>query len=361
MLLSFYQTQYIANIRQDVGLHREYPESLLENSHVVDLRRRVFWSAYCMDRSICSALQRPVSIPDAAINTKFPYVNVTVSFPSTPFMDLIYYHQLVSEMLQVHFQGQSLAQDMSWEDWLSEMERKLRKWYESNRHETGSDDMGDFALARGLTILHRPSPRMPLPSERSLLIAFEAASSSARSHRHHIRTGFFRRPWLAAHHTLEAAVVVLFCLRHGRAYISERFNPARIFEMTKLFTSNFLAIAAQGWPEVSKMAGVYERLLGPLLESIFSTNTSSLGNFGPAQEAELTSLLYPGPAQLDKLRFGRRQEDIFEPFDFTSFDFANDILDFDAESSNLGSSTDFLGTFDLLGHASGLEDTAIGF
>lgn len=181
------------DILQDVGLHREYPYSVLENENDVDLRRRVFWSAYCMDRSICSALQRPVSIPDAAINTKFPYV--IISAPSSPFMGVVYYHQLVSEMLQVHFQGQSLPNDISWEDWLSEMEQKLRKWYESTRHEAGNDEMGDFALARGLTILHRPSPRMPLPSDRSLLVAFEAASSSARSHRDHIRAGFFRRPW----------------------------------------------------------------------------------------------------------------------------------------------------------------------
>lgn len=314
-----------------------------------------------MDRSICSALQRPVSIPDAAINTKFPYLNLNPSSPSSPFMSLVYYHQLVSEMLQVHFQGQSLPNGISWEDWLSEMEQKLRKWYESTRHEAGNDEIGDFALARGLTILHRPSPRMPVPSDRSLLIAFEAAASSARSHRDHIRSGFFRRPWLSAQHTLEAAVVVLFCLRHGRAHISDQFNSAQIFEMTKLFTSNFLAIAAQGWPEVSRYAGVYERLLGPLLESIFSANTSSLLNFGPAQEAELTALLYPGPAQLDKLRFGRRQDEVFEPFDFATFNFENDLLDFDAGPSNLGSSTDFLGAFDLLEHVMGMEDIALGF
>lgn len=130
--------------------------------------------------------------------------------------------------------------------------------------------------------------------------------------------------------------------------------------MAKLFTANFLSIAAEGWPEVSKMAGVYERLLGPLLESIFSTDNSSLGNFGPAQEAELTALLYPGPAQLDKLRFGRRQEDIFEPFDFTSFDFENELLDFDTGPRSFGSTADFLSPFDSLGHMSGIETIALG-
>lgn len=268
------------------------------------------------------------------------------------------HHQLVFEILQVHFRGQSLPNGMLWEDRLSEMERKLCKWYESTCHEAGNDEIGEFALARGLTILHRPSPRVPLPSDRSLLIAFEAALFSVRSYRHHIRTEFFRRPWLSARHTLGAPLVALFCLPHGRAHISELFSSAQIFEMTKLFTSNLFAIAAQGWPEVSIYAGVYERLLGPLLESIFSVNTSSLGNL--AQEAELTFLPYPGPAQLDKLRFGRSREKILETFDFTPFDYENDMLDFDTGLSSFSSTTDFLGAFDLLEHVMGMNDIALG-
>jgi hypothetical protein len=137
-----------------------------------------------------------------------------------------------------------------------------------------------------------------------MMVAFEAACSSAKSLREHILTGFYRRSWLIAHHVLENSMVVLFCLRHGFDAISARFNAQQIFEMTKVFTANFLALAAQGWNEVSNYAGVYERLLGPLLESVFSNRPPSLSSFGPAQDAELTRMLYPGPAQLDKLRFG---------------------------------------------------------
>jgi hypothetical protein len=138
------------------------------------------------------------------------------------------------------------------------------------------------------------------------MVAFEAACSSAKFLREHISSGFYRRSWLIAHHVLENSMVVLFCLRHGFDTISARFNAQQIFEMTKVFTINFLALAAQGWNEVSNYAGVYERLLGPLLESVFSNRPPSLSSFGPAQDAELTRLLYPGPAQLDKLRFGSR-------------------------------------------------------
>ncbi|KAI1080821.1 fungal-specific transcription factor domain-containing protein [Whalleya microplaca] len=296
----------------ELGLHREPPELISLGQKDLELRRRVFWSAYTMDRGICSALQRPLSTPDAAINTRLPHGPDNGSF-----LSYIHYHQLLSEMIHVHFQGEDLPEGSEWEQWLISMEQRLRTWYTTYPRDSSHHDLIEFSLARGLMILHRPSPRTPMPSSRSLLRAFEAASSSAKTYREHIQSGFFRRPWLSAHHTLEAAMIVLFCLRHGCSEISEKFTASQIFEMTKLFTSNLLSISSQGWPEVSNYAGVYERLLGPLLEAVFSSSRNISERFGPLQDAELMRMLYPGPAHLEKLRFGLRQQEQFSPFDFS--------------------------------------------
>lgn len=298
----------------ELGLHREPPEALSFDQLTLDLRRRLFWCAYNFDRAICSALQRPLSIPDQSIDAHFPSVlddrhihptgiDATGAETKTHNLRWIHFRRLQSAMTEVHFQGKPLEHGQSWEDWLVSMERRLQTWYEDYND---GHELTEFTLAHGLTNLHRPSPRVPLPGPRSLMVAFEAACSSAKSLRDHILTGFYRRSWLIAHHVLENSMVVLFCLRHGFDSISGRFNAQQIFEMTKVFTANFLALAAQGWNEVSNYAGVYERLLGPLLESVFSNRPPSLSSFGPAQDAELTRMLYPGPAQLDKLRFGSR-------------------------------------------------------
>lgn len=312
----------------ELGLHRELPEDSLAgmDSETLDLRRRVFWAAYCMDRSICSALQRPLSTPDAAIDTKFP----ALLGDDDTFLGSIEYHRLLSEMLHVHFQREPLPEDCSWDDWVSRMESRLRAWHRlyggnydsasSYRALSHHHEMIEFNMARGLMILHRPSPRAPSPSARSLLIAFESASAAARMHSDHIRAGFFRRPWLSAHHALEAATVVLFCLRHGSTAIAGSFNTSQVFDMTKLFTSNLLSIAAQGWPEVSVYASVYERLLAPLLERVFLQRSDLSETFGAAQDAELVRLLYPGPAHIEKLRFGwQQQAEEMSPFDFNLF------------------------------------------
>jgi len=146
-------------------------------------------------------------------------------------------------------------------------------------------------------------------------------------------------------------MVVLFCLRHGFETISSNHNATSIFEMTKVFTANFLSLAAQGWNEVSNYAGTYERLLGPLLESVFQNRPPSLSTFGPAQEAELARLLYPGPAQLDKLRFGSRSfgADELPPFDVSSInweDFGSSVSD--GYSGPQSAGPEYVGGWDLL-------------
>lgn len=323
----------------ELGLHREQPhadsiapssypnEEGLSRDEEADLRRRVFWAAYCLDRSICSVMQRPLSTPDTAIDTHLP-LSSTPTGKNDPFLGTIAFNKMLSEILHIHFQNEPIpAPATSWEGWLADMEARIQTWHSSSSSSTSSSTSNDFMMARGLMVLHRPSPRVPLPSPSSLLRAFEAASAAERIHRGHLKHGVFRRPWLSAHYTLEAATVVLFCLRHGYTAIADRFTPTQIFDRSKQMTSNLLAIAAHGWPEVGIYAGVYERLLAPLLERVFLRSpTLDTNRFGPDEDAELMRLLYPGPAHLDSLRYGLRQKQPqpspsqeLSPFDFNLF------------------------------------------
>ena len=304
----------------ELGLHREPPNTMPMDLITLDLRRRVFWAAYCFDRSICSALQRPLSISDQTIDAQYPSVlddrhihkdSIDASGQETKLHMLrwIQFRRLQSTMTEVHFQGKPLAPGQTWDAWLDQMEQRLQSWYTSYND---GHELTSFSLNHGLTNLHRPSPRIPSPAPRSLLLAFTSACASAKNLRDHITTGFYRRSWLIAHHVLENAIVVLFTLRSPTGFqtITSTYNAQQIFEMTKVFTTDFLALAAQGWNEVSQYAAIFERLLSPLLESVFSNRAPSESSFGAAQDAELTRLLYPGPAQLDKLRFGRPSFDL---------------------------------------------------
>ena len=190
-----------------LSFYRDISESITLDPLEIDLRRRIFSAAYCMDRSICAALQRPLSIPDPAINAQL--MSILPDGCITPLgleddgqptkglaLRWIEYRQLQSHLTEVHFQGRPLEYGQSWEDWLAVMEQRLWQWYNS---ELPHDGWTEFVLFHGLVMLHRPSRRMPLPASASLFAAFQAATASARSCREQIVSPYFPRPWLAAH------------------------------------------------------------------------------------------------------------------------------------------------------------------
>ncbi|OAP59996.1 hypothetical protein AYL99_04998 [Fonsecaea erecta] len=328
----------------ELGLHREVSESMGLDPLTIDLRRRIFWAAYCMDRSICAALQRPLSIPDPAIDTSVMSVledrcitahGLDHRGQATKKLAIrwIEFRRVQSTIIEVHFQSRLLEPQQTWQEWLMATERRLWEWYQSD---LPHDGWTEFALMHGLVMLHRPSSRVPLPSSSSMSTAFEAACSAAKSCRGQILSGYFPRPWLAAHHTFEMALVVLFCLRHNFEAIALRFSPNEIFEMTKLFTSNLLTISSQGWTEVSAYAAIYERLLSPLLDAIFTRSRPVEAAYTPEQEAEMARLLYPSPAHPQELRFAdisgsNGTEDLFS-FDAGIFDWDDDLLAHDTDS-----------------------------
>ncbi|KIW64535.1 hypothetical protein PV04_09461 [Phialophora macrospora] len=294
----------------ELGFHREVADG--SDPLTVDMRRRIFWTAYYMDRSICAALRRPFSIPDLAINAQLmsvlPDRCITamglVEDGSQPAKGLalrwIQYRQLQSGIIEVHFQGRALDYGQTWEEWLAVSEQRLLKWFHSDLLHDG---WTEFVFFHGLVMLHRPSPRMPFPNAASLSAAFKAGSASARSCREQILSGYFPRPFLAGNHMFATALVILFCLRYSYDNIAEKYSPQQIFELTKLFTSNLLAISAQGWSEIAEYAGIYERFLAPLLDSILTGDKPISNAYTPEQDAELLRLLYPGPIHPKELRF----------------------------------------------------------
>ena len=292
---------------QKLGLHREPQESFFTDLSSVDMRRRLFWMSYCLDRHVCAALQYPISLSDATIDAyhfsprddKYlaaEQIQLTSAVMSKePALHLLEYRQIHSDMVEVHFRGKSFG--LSWEGWLSEMEDKLRSWYDKHRE---TYPWTETAYHNALTYLHRPFPLTPKPVPRSLLIAFENACAVASSYGRDIQAGYFRRPWLAAHHTFGSSIIVLFCLRHGSRLILTKFSPEEISAMTSVFSLNLQSVSSQFWPEVSRCLEVYNRLLNPLTQALLSRSDPGL-IFTPEQDEELAHLLYPGTTRFEAI------------------------------------------------------------
>ncbi len=98
--------------------------------------------------------------------------------------------------------------------------------------------------------------------------------------------------------------------------------------MTKLFTANFLTIAAQGWIEIVEYGGIYERLLGSFLSPLFKPGGEP-PSVDHERDAELMRLLYPSPAGFKALKLPSGegwQDGEHMPYDHNLFSWEDDAL-----------------------------------
>ncbi|KAK6062977.1 hypothetical protein SCUP234_04906 [Seiridium cupressi] len=67
----------------DLGLHRKQSETHFDHS-TVQMRRRLFWSVYSLERTIAISMGRPFSIPDRVIDVELPDDEPEASAPPSP-------------------------------------------------------------------------------------------------------------------------------------------------------------------------------------------------------------------------------------------------------------------------------------
>ncbi|OQU98977.1 Fungal specific transcription factor domain-containing protein [Cladophialophora immunda] len=351
----------------DLGLHREpMPEPLEERTAAsLNLRRSIFWMAYCMDRAICSALQRPLSIPDPAITTGYPVLGLEKlgssdmadgakdSIPpsarkSVAFHQILYW-RIQSTIMEAQARGLSLDGHQEDEEWFASVERSLRQWYEDCWPIDAAQ--AEFGLVHGLVSLYRP--RATSTSTRSTAhvhVAFANACKSTQIYRDKVLYGFVRRPWLAAHEISQSAMLALYCLRFYYESIVECYQIGELYEMMKGFTANLLHIAGQGWTEVKKLAARYERLLAPILEALLGESQTGPVKYPAEYDAELNAYFDPSSAHLDYLHFDNNSNnstlnigamDVMGPDafiwdeDLTHIFDAGDLFDWNMEASSL--------------------------
>lgn len=64
------QVRYAVTLCIELGLHRKQSNNSTHNSRDLEIRRRVFWSCYCLDRMTSVVLGRTFAIADRDINTE---------------------------------------------------------------------------------------------------------------------------------------------------------------------------------------------------------------------------------------------------------------------------------------------------
>ncbi|KIV96857.1 hypothetical protein PV10_00672 [Exophiala mesophila] len=277
-----------------MGLHREPGFALKSfDRKKMELRRKMFWTLYSMDRSISIAALRPISLADHLINAKFPSEDFTSgSDPSssrqrmqiTRFLRHVKFRQIQSEIYSVNF-GDREPDSLPYSSWMKARDEELLEWRKSleTLEQTGFDWF-DFVMYTGQIYLHTHCPRNPHPDAQSVIKGFEAARGTNNGYFRMYCKGFLKFDWHCAHHVLTAATLLIRLIKHDyqtllRTYSSREINSA-LDECSEVFT-----ILSEKWPEASRCLKQFEIARSDLFYAFSlsadilmgSTNQSSVG------------------------------------------------------------------------------------
>ncbi|KAI9729313.1 MAG: hypothetical protein M1834_006984 [Cirrosporium novae-zelandiae] len=296
-------------LHQDISAENRIADDL-DHKFDARLRRRIFWVTYEMDRSICATSFRRFGIEDNMIKVQLlseqdiTYAEPTNQFPSRPsenhFLNVLHFRRLQSEVYTVNFTYKS-ALDFpgDYESWLQDIEDRIRAWQNNiaSRDRVGPEWF-DCAVFHGLVFLHRPCPRNPFPSKASLTKCFDAATRTAASYLDHAHSGFLKYSWHAVHHGFEAAICMLYAVRHCQFELREMYGIRKILEALHLFSTLF-ALISEVWGAAARCGEIYERLKASVLKEL--TSAADTTDVSKAHD-ELDRLVLPSEVWRGKSR-----------------------------------------------------------
>ncbi|KAI1612507.1 fungal-specific transcription factor domain-containing protein [Exophiala viscosa] len=285
----WYTVSIAVRLAVDLGLYREDAEvshgrssSIPYSSEsITNLKRRLWWCVYSLDRMICTCTERPFSIADEVINTRFPSLLASSGISGTVTQRPAFrvgsrlvaqhyfeYRRLQSEILQVvqnreirnafdrNDPNESsapprppissfLLSASTYEEWRSTMAQKLQDWRASApmAQDTGVESATEFFdmnYWQAIMMLFRPSMELPNMLKQKLgtthkiicrgqghagqqdeeavfLTLADAGQHILRLYRRLQRRRLLSYPYLATHHLFLSAIVLLYSFWHSPA------------------------------------------------------------------------------------------------------------------------------------------------
>ncbi|KFY36005.1 hypothetical protein V494_05398 [Pseudogymnoascus sp. VKM F-4513 (FW-928)] len=173
----------------DLGFHQDPPKEQQVDKRALQQRRKIFYSAYALDRSISMVHARPFSFTDDAITVAFPadHSSASVSEPESPISNLpaldasllvFQLRKAQSTWYQELFQSSRDPLHHS-SQYLWQMCYEMRVWSENlPKHlPTATRELFDLELLYSYVYCLAPSCRFPSVSELGKTLIFEYSMS----------------------------------------------------------------------------------------------------------------------------------------------------------------------------------------
>ena len=183
----------------------------------------LFWTIYGFERILCQALDRPFSIPDAAVSTPLPQLASDEGPLRFAALHLIKERRLLSEMHDTISQSERLATStLEFQQWRQNMRDRVLEWKAQVPTLDGSapfaaSELFDGFMLNSMVLLYFPPNREPQLSDADLDFLAESASRNVELYRTTFREGKLRYYWRTMQRLFRAGSALVYCITRVRA------------------------------------------------------------------------------------------------------------------------------------------------
>ncbi|KAH7126635.1 fungal-specific transcription factor domain-containing protein [Dendryphion nanum] len=270
----------------DLGLHRT-PHSVSTLSRTaIFVRRMIFFSVYHLDRSIAAIQGRPLGIRDETFDLQLPTIeDVQSDISSVEAMKFVLelsvsdclafaVHRfkldpIISQIKLLFYHLPSQASDYVWpsdqQSSLLHIRQKLEDW----RHEL-SAIANTLKVASGeirldhhkyelkltsqfhaiMILLYQPSQTIPHPTEQSLLVCCQSATSRLRTYNELYNIDGFYQSWRSVQGIFSSGATMIYCIWTSDL-VRKTFPLVQVMSDLRKCT-NLLSVGGEWWPSVKR-------------------------------------------------------------------------------------------------------------
>ncbi|PYH67981.1 uncharacterized protein BO88DRAFT_444716 [Aspergillus vadensis CBS 113365] len=285
----------------DLGLQRDVRASPSLGISLLDqeIRTRIFWVVYTLDRAICTMMGRPIGIRDEACEMRFPLdipdtglvnpdPNRNESQESPSHMShSIHLFKLAKMNSEIKYVMHSIQRDVPRYayppvrdifTWQRYMIKTLKDWKSTIPQEvtSGGDVMAKLCKTRyheTMVLLLRPSPAIPSPSEETLDLCFHQAVDLLQTFGDIYRTGSLLYSRLLVHSVFLGALVLLYCIWK----LPRTTTKVRVDELMSSLTmaQNILSSIGEHWSEATRARDCIDELSRVTIERLLRTQSTA--------------------------------------------------------------------------------------
>lgn len=225
----------------DLGLHTEKLNSQF-SPFVKDMRRRLFWCAYSLDRQVCVYLGRPFGIPEESVSTKFPvelddclinedetqdFTGASNSLPTYKTISLNFFkiRRIQAEILEVlYFSSSTLPRFYNnLNDWKQKIDNQLEHWFRAIPLKTSRKCNCDFNFEffklnyhHTKMLLFGVTPKNSKPTNNTLRVIFDSSKGIIDCYAELLKSKTVNYTWSAVHNLFMAGTSFFYAIYTSR-------------------------------------------------------------------------------------------------------------------------------------------------